>query len=247
MTLRRRQSKRRQSKRRQSKRRQSKRRQSKRRQRKKIKGPNLWIAGNKYQKKYLETWLQKPTPVRGVIWGTMRKGTFQHPSLSSGEAKAISAILVDFKDPKIKKHIAGSSIYFDDTDLVVGSDTVMTLSSKGNGRRETVADMKKAILKSPARVDPNKPAAPGEKKFGRFNVKLPTEMQGAYGGDAVKIENPRAIIKTDLDSAKEIQRTIKAKGVKFRMMKRKDHVAVYIDADDGGLLDAALKKIKRIK
>jgi hypothetical protein len=151
------------------------------------------------------------------------------------------------KDPKIKKHIAGSSIYFDDTDLVVGSDTVMTLSSKGNGRRETVADMKKAILKSPARVDPNKPAAPGEKKFGRFNVKLPTEMQGAYGGDAVKIENPRAIIKTDLDSAKEIQRTIKAKGVKFRMMKRKDHVAVYIDADDGGLLDAALKKIKRIK
>jgi len=151
------------------------------------------------------------------------------------------------KDPKIKAHIAGSSIYFDDTDLVVGSDTVMTLSSKGDGRRETVADMKKAILKSPARVDPNKPAAPGEKKFGRFNVKLPTEMQGAYGGDAVKIENPRAIIKTDLDSAKEIQRTIKAKGVKFRMMKRKDHVAVYIDADDGALLDAALKKIKRIK
>jgi hypothetical protein len=151
------------------------------------------------------------------------------------------------KDPKIKAHIAGSSIYFDDTDLVVGSDTVMTLSSKGDGRRETVADMKKAILKSPARIDPNKPAAPGEKKFGRFNVKLPTEMQGAYGGDAVKIENPRAIIKTDIDSAKEIQRTIKAKGVKFRMMKRKDHVAVYIDADDGALLDAALKKIKRIK
>ena len=26
--------------------------------RKRIKGPNLWIAGNKYQKKYLETWLQ---------------------------------------------------------------------------------------------------------------------------------------------------------------------------------------------
>jgi len=151
------------------------------------------------------------------------------------------------KDRKIDKHIAGSSIYFDDTDLVVGSDTVMTLSAKGDGNRETVADMKKAILKSPARIDPNKPAAPGEKKFGRFNVKLPTEMQGAYGGDAVKIENPRAIIKTDIDSAKEIQRTIKAKGVKFRMMKRKDHVAVYIDADDGALLDAALKKIKRIK
>jgi len=151
------------------------------------------------------------------------------------------------KDRKIDKHIAGSSIYFDDTDLVVGSDTVMTLSAKGDGNRETVADMKKAILKSPARVDPNKPAAAGEKKFGRFNIKLPTEMQGTYGGDAVKIENPRAIIKTDIDSAKAIQSAIKAKGVKFRMMKRKDHVAVYIDADDGALLDAAMKKIARIK
>ena len=151
------------------------------------------------------------------------------------------------KDPKIKKHLVGTSVYFDDTDLVVGSDTVMSLSTKGDGRRETVADMKKAILKSPARIDTNKPAAPGEKKYGKFNVKLPTEMQGAYGGDAVKIENPRAIIKTDLDSAKEIQRTIKAKGVKFRMMKRKDHMAVYIDADDGKLLIDAMKKIEKIK
>ena len=151
------------------------------------------------------------------------------------------------KDPKIKAHIAGSSIYFDDTDLVVGSDTVMTLSAKGDGNRETVADMKKAILKSPARVDPNKPAAPGEKKVGRFNVKLPTEMQGAYGNDAVKLEKPRAIIKTDIDSAKAIQSAIKGKGVKFRMMKRKDHMAVYIDADDGKLLIDAMKKIARIK
>ena len=72
------------------------------RERKKTKGPNLWIAGNKYQKKYLETWLQKPTPVRGVIWGTMMKGIFKHPSLSAQKAKDISSILVDFKDPKIK-------------------------------------------------------------------------------------------------------------------------------------------------
>ena len=151
------------------------------------------------------------------------------------------------KDRKIDKHIAGSSIYFDDTDLVVGSDTVMTLSAKGDGNRETVADMKKAILKSPARVDPNKPVAPGEKKVGRFNVKLPTEMQGAYGNDAVKLEKPRAIIKTDIDSAKAIQSAIKGKGVKFRMMKRKDHMAVYIDADDGKLLIDAMKKIAKIK
>ena len=151
------------------------------------------------------------------------------------------------KDPKIKAHTAGASIYFDDTDLVVGSDTIISLSAKGDGRRETVADMKKAILKSPARIDPNKPAAPGEKKVGRFNVKLPTEMQGAYGNDAVKLDKPRAIIKTDIDSAKAIQSAIKAKGVKFRMMKRKDHMAVYIDADDGKLLIDAMKKIEKIK
>jgi len=151
------------------------------------------------------------------------------------------------KDPKIKKHLVGTSVYFDDTDLIVGSDIVMSFSAEGDGNRETVADMKKAILKSPARIDTNKPIAPGEKKVGRFNVKLPTEMQGSYGNDAVKLEKPRAIIKTDIDSAKEIQRAIKAKGVKFRMMKRKDHMAVYIDADDGKSLIDAMKKIAKIK
>ena len=70
--------------------------------RKKIKGPNLWIAGNKFQKKYLEAWLQKPTPIRGVLWGTIKKGAFQHPSLSSQKAKIISSLLQNYKDLQIK-------------------------------------------------------------------------------------------------------------------------------------------------
>tara|TARA_R110002096_G_C14073848_1_gene675779 strand:+ start:229 stop:495 length:267 start_codon:yes stop_codon:yes gene_type:complete len=52
------------------------------------------------------------------------------------------------KDAEIKKHTKGASIYFDDVDLVVTADTIMSLSPKGNGDKETVADMKKAILQA---------------------------------------------------------------------------------------------------
>ena len=96
---------------------------------------------------------------------------------------------------------------------------------------------------------------PDEAKVGRFKVKLPDELGGVLGGKATKLENPRAIIKTDVASAKEIQKAVKGlmkrgpegKGVKFRMMKRKDHVAVYLDFDDGKLMQDALKKIAKIK
>jgi hypothetical protein len=151
------------------------------------------------------------------------------------------------KDARVKKILGGRSLYWDDVDLIIGNDVVISVKGDGN---ETMGDLKKAIYKaklSPIPRDKNKPAAPGEKKVGRFNVKLPTEMQGAYGNDAVKLDKPRAIIKTDIDSAKAIQSAIKGKGVKFRMMKRKDHMAVYIDADDGKLLIDAMKKIEKIK
>ena len=129
--------------------------------------------------------------------------------------------------------------YMDDDHLVVGSDTVLRVKDN-----TSVADMKKAVS---AWIGKNAKPAPDEAKVGRFNVKLPTELAGVLGNKATKLENPRAIIKTDVDSAKEIQRVVKGKGAKFRMMKRKDHVAVYLDFDDGKIMQDALKKVAKIK
>ena len=127
----------------------------------------------------------------------------------------------------------------DDDALVVGSDTVLTVKDN-----TSIADMKAAVAKW---IGANAKPAPDEAKVGRFNIKLPTELGGVLGNKATKLEKPRAVLKTDVDSAKEIQRVIKGKGVKFRMMKRKDHVAVYLDFDDGKLMQDALKKVARIK
>ena len=155
---------------------------------------------------------------------------------SNPEGSTMNAILKDFKKELGRNP---GKPYMDDDALVVGDETVLTVKDN-----TTVADMKKAVA---GWVAKNVKPAAGETKMGKFNVKLPTEMQGAYGNDAVKLEKPRAIIKTDIDSAKAIQSAIKGKGVKFRMMKRKDHVAVYLDFDDGKLMSDALKKIAKIK
>jgi hypothetical protein len=151
------------------------------------------------------------------------------------------------KDSKVKKILGGRSLYWDDVDLIIGNDVVISVKGDGN---ETMGDLKKAIYKaklSPIPRDKSKAAAPGETKVGKFNIKLPTEIGGSYGGDAHKLDKPRAVLKTDVNSAKEIQKAVKGKGVKFRMMKRKDHVAVYLDFDDGKIMQAALKKLKKIK
>ena len=129
--------------------------------------------------------------------------------------------------------------YMDDDALVLGSETVLTVKDN-----TTVADMKKAIA---AWVGKNAKAGPDQAKVGRFNITLPTELGGVLGNKATKLEKPRAVLKTDVDSAKEIQKVVKGKGVKFRMMKRKDHVAVYLDFDDGKLMQDALKKVAKIK
>ncbi len=129
--------------------------------------------------------------------------------------------------------------YMDDDALVVGSDTVLNVKDN-----TSIGDMKAAVAKW---IGANAKPAPDEAKVGRFNIKLPTELGGVLGGKATKLENPRAVLKTDVDSAKEIQRAVKGKGVKFRMMKRKDHVAVYLDFDDGKIMQDALKKVAKIK
>ena len=159
----------------------------------------------------------------------------------------ISTMNYIYKDFKKELGRDPGKPYMDDDALVVGDETVLNVKDN-----TSVGDMKKAVG---AWVAKNAKAAPGETKFGKFNVKLPTELGGVLGNKATKLENPRAIIKTDVDSAKEIQKAVKGlmkrgpegKGVKFRMMKRKDHVAVYLDFDDDKIMKNALKKIAGIR
>ena len=151
----------------------------------------------------------------------------------------ISTMNFIYKDFKKELGRDPGKPYMDDDALVVGSDTVLTVKDN-----TSIADMKAAVAKW---IGANAKPAPDEAKVGRFNIKLPTELGGVLGNKATKLEKPRAVLKTDVDSAKEIQRVIKGKGVKFRMMKRKDHVAVYLDFDDGKLMQDALKKVARIK
>ena len=160
------------------------------------------------------------------------------------ELATMNFIYKDFK--KQLKRDPGKP-YMDDDALVVGSETVLTVKDN-----TSIGDMKKAVA---AWISKNAKPEPDEAKVGRFIVKLPTELGGVLGSKATKLENPRAIIKTDVASAKEIQKAVKGlmkrgpegKGVKFRMMKRKDHVAVYLDFDDGKIMQDAMKKIKGIR
>jgi len=152
------------------------------------------------------------------------------------ELATMNFIYKDFK--KQLKSNPGKP-YMDDDQLVVGDETVLTVKDN-----TSIGDMKAAVA---AWIGKNAKPEKGEAKVGRFNVKLPDELAGVLGNKATKLEKPRAIIKTDVDSAKEIQKVVKGKGVKFRMMKRKDHVAVYLDFDDGKIMQDALKKVAKIK
>lgn len=169
--------------------------------------------------------------IRDLAEATRVKDTHRwnaHPNKTT-----MNAIAKDFK-----KELGTNKPYMDGVELVVGDKTVLTVKDN-----TSIADMKKAIA---GWVAKNVKAAPGEVKVGKFNAKLPTEMKGVLGHKGAALDNPRVIIKTDVDSAKEIQKAVKGTG-KFRMMKRTDHVAVYLDFKDGDELKAGMAKVKGIK
>ena len=64
-------------------------------------GPALWDAGNKFRPAWLRTWLEKPTLIRQVRYGTLEKGTNPHPALRAEEAEAIAAYLLTLRDPGV--------------------------------------------------------------------------------------------------------------------------------------------------
>ena len=64
-------------------------------------GPGLWDAGSKFRPAWLRAWLEKPTPIRQVRYGSLEKGTNPHPALPAEEAAAIAAYLLTLRDPGV--------------------------------------------------------------------------------------------------------------------------------------------------
>ncbi len=83
------------------------------------KGPELWYAGDKFQEKWLATWLVNPEPIRPLKYNSLtEKNAGDHPKLGAGDAKAVTGYLMGLKSGKVKagvvkakKNIKGKRIF----------------------------------------------------------------------------------------------------------------------------------------
>lgn len=65
------------------------------------KGPLLWDAGSKFRPAWLRAWLEKPTPLRQVRYGSLEKGVNPHPALPAPEAADLTTYLVTLRDAAV--------------------------------------------------------------------------------------------------------------------------------------------------
>lgn len=70
-----------------------------------IKGPPLWFAGSKFKPEWLAAWLEKPTPLFRVKYGTVEEGSNEHPALSAEDAAKASAYLLSLTDAELKSGV----------------------------------------------------------------------------------------------------------------------------------------------
>jgi mono/diheme cytochrome c family protein len=67
------------------------------------KGPELWYAGSKFQKKWLQAWLKKPAPIRFLKFNSLtEKNPGNHPTLSVGDAGAVADFLMSLTSKAVK-------------------------------------------------------------------------------------------------------------------------------------------------
>lgn len=75
------------------------------------KGPDLWFAGSKFKKEWLENWLKSPEPIRGVKWNSLDAADLnKHPGLSKQEADEVAGYLMDLKDNDVKANTASKKV-----------------------------------------------------------------------------------------------------------------------------------------
>lgn len=59
------------------------------------KGPELWYAGSKFQRPWLEAWLQNPKPIRLLKYNSLaEKNPGDHPALAAADAGAVTDFLM---------------------------------------------------------------------------------------------------------------------------------------------------------
>lgn len=67
------------------------------------KGPELWYAGSKFQRPWLEAWLQNPLPIRPLKYNSLtEKNSGDHPKLPAGDAAAVTDFLMTLTSPDVK-------------------------------------------------------------------------------------------------------------------------------------------------
>lgn len=67
------------------------------------KGPELWYAGSKLQKSFVEKWLKDPKPIRPMEYYSLtKKNTGGHPKLAGKEAGDVSEYLMSLKSADVK-------------------------------------------------------------------------------------------------------------------------------------------------
>jgi cytochrome c553 len=67
------------------------------------KGPELWYAGSKFQKPWLEKWLADPKPIRPLKYNSLtEENPGDHPKLAGGDATAVTEFLMTRTSSEVK-------------------------------------------------------------------------------------------------------------------------------------------------
>ena len=67
------------------------------------KGPELWYAGSKFQKAWLEGWLQDPKPIRPLAYNSLtEENPDDHPKLAGGDAGAVTEFLMSLTSDNVE-------------------------------------------------------------------------------------------------------------------------------------------------
>ncbi|MCP4041305.1 MAG: c-type cytochrome [Gammaproteobacteria bacterium] len=67
------------------------------------KGPELWYAGSKFQKPWLEKWLADPKPIRPMKYNSLTEDNpGDHPKLAGGDATAVTEFLMTLTSSDVK-------------------------------------------------------------------------------------------------------------------------------------------------
>lgn len=83
------------------------------------KGPELWYAGSKYQKEWLEKWLHDPRPIRPLAYNSLTEDNpGDHPKLSPDDSSVVTEFLMSLTSDvveagvvKPKKNLKGRLIF----------------------------------------------------------------------------------------------------------------------------------------